>query len=315
MTANDLLFWLSARGQGTWPQFKAAVEELHLTDLSADGAEPMEDNLGPSGLPHYQVLRLNLQRLGHVEFSSDDGDIRWRVTPPTLALTDAPDGPMGVLVGARSDSVIRRVAESSKQLFRDIYAAPDCPDQAVFRGPIHQLRAMASQAGLLVQENAALALLSCIPSVDDPASRWQGVVPTGANWSISRWSVRDQTWQTITRKQFGSATNGLFKFSQRHQTIPVLVIRQEAFAVPMAVGKFVQLHARRTRILRYDRQAKRLTIPATYRPPFLVERALILCSGRPPKYEILGGRGVLFYDDVSDQVARSAATILRQETR
>ena len=30
MSANSLLLWMSARRQGSWPQFRAAVEQLHL---------------------------------------------------------------------------------------------------------------------------------------------------------------------------------------------------------------------------------------------------------------------------------------------
>ena len=37
MTPNELLLWLSARGQGTWPQFRGAVEAL---DIENPGENP-----------------------------------------------------------------------------------------------------------------------------------------------------------------------------------------------------------------------------------------------------------------------------------
>ena len=30
MSLNDLLLWLSAKGEGSWAQFRAAVERLHV---------------------------------------------------------------------------------------------------------------------------------------------------------------------------------------------------------------------------------------------------------------------------------------------
>jgi hypothetical protein len=57
-----------------------------------------------------------------------------------------------------------------------------------------------------------------------------------------------------------------------------------------------------------------MSLPAIYRPPFLVERALILCSGRPPSYERgIEGIGLLRYATISMEVASLAASILRQE--
>ena len=32
----ELLFWLSARKEGSWRQFRAAVEELHAADTNSD---------------------------------------------------------------------------------------------------------------------------------------------------------------------------------------------------------------------------------------------------------------------------------------
>jgi hypothetical protein len=69
-------------------------------------------------------------------------------------------------------------------------------------------------------------------------------------------------------------------------------------------------------VLRYDALSRTLSMPASCRPPFLVERALILCSGSPPSYESSGARnGALQYADVPDDIAAIAAALLRQELR
>src|SRR5437868_5036674 len=106
--ANELLLWLSARKEGSWNQFRGAVESLHLPDDAPadDDAEAeidSEEEQDQSGLPIYQELRLNLQRLAHAEFFARECKDGWRVTPPTLACCgDEALGWVGILCGARS---------------------------------------------------------------------------------------------------------------------------------------------------------------------------------------------------------------------
>src|SRR4051794_22880806 len=87
MSANSLLLWMSARRCGSWAQFRAAVEELHLrVDVEAEGEA--DDSPDQFALPLYQTLRFNFQRVGHAEFFGGAGDgAEWRVTPPAVAIT------------------------------------------------------------------------------------------------------------------------------------------------------------------------------------------------------------------------------------
>jgi hypothetical protein len=62
MTPNELLLWLSARKQGSWPQFRGAVERLDLMESDEAGQD--------TALPLHQRVRLNLERLGHAEFDA-----------------------------------------------------------------------------------------------------------------------------------------------------------------------------------------------------------------------------------------------------
>src|SRR5258708_33608088 len=84
MSANALLLWMSARRQGSWQQFRTAVEELHL-DESNDIEGEGDDAPDQFALPLYQTLRLNLQRIGHGEFFAGAGGADWRGTPPSPA--------------------------------------------------------------------------------------------------------------------------------------------------------------------------------------------------------------------------------------
>ena len=80
MTPNELLLWLSARKEGSWPQFRGAVETL---DLANTDDEEEKD----TSLPLHQRVRFNLERLGHVEFDAAACEDGWRVVPPSLALS------------------------------------------------------------------------------------------------------------------------------------------------------------------------------------------------------------------------------------
>ena len=75
MSANALLYWMSARQQGSWQQFRAAVEELHTTDEGERGSCDDGDAPDSSSLPLYHTLRFNLQRLGHAEFFAGAGEV------------------------------------------------------------------------------------------------------------------------------------------------------------------------------------------------------------------------------------------------
>ena len=59
MTPNELLLWLSARKQGSWPQFRGAVERLDL-------ANPADESEQDTSLPVHQRVRFNLERLGAI---------------------------------------------------------------------------------------------------------------------------------------------------------------------------------------------------------------------------------------------------------
>src|SRR5258708_17101680 len=110
MRANELLLWMSARREGSWQQFRAAVEQLHLGGNGDEQAPTVDDDSSDARnrLPLHQDLRLNLERHGHAEFFDGAGGSGWRVTPPSLAATRCGDGWLGVLAGARTTRFMER---------------------------------------------------------------------------------------------------------------------------------------------------------------------------------------------------------------
>ena len=311
MSANQLLLWLSARQSGSWQQFRSAIERLHAQeDQEPDTSQAPENQ----EFPLHQQLRFNLQRLGHAEFFAVDQSMKWRVAPPVLATTRHRDEWVGVVVGARSRALLERLHESSAAL--DVEPQSACPDVLLLRTQdVGALGAAAAQAGLIVQQNAPEALLACLPPIDAKHLSAAAAVPLGTGWKIERFCTDGLRWVAATRSDVASASHQLFRFEYRYQKHHLFCTAGLAMKVSPQVGKFLAMKRRRRQVIQYDVQHERLTMPATCRPPLLVERALALCSGRPPRYEVFNGRGWVRYDDVPPPIALTAASLMRQEVR
>lgn len=315
MSANALLLWMSARREGSWAQFRAAVEELRVGSTDEDGGEE-DDTPDQLELQLYQTLRFNLQRLGHVEFFAGAGGCDWRVTPPSLAVTSHPRGWLGVLVGARSLALLHRFIAAAEPVKVETLSVPTYPDQIIVRAPDREtLAAMAERAGLCLQSDAPAALLSSLPAIDDALVRHSVPLPIGTEWRVDRFSAGRLTWRAATLQQAAAVSSGLFRFSFQHQRSVLFCERGKASRIPGQVGKYLVLRSRRCSILRYDARGCTLAVPASCRPPFLIERALILCSGSPPAHEGSSRAGVLRYNEIPENIAESAAALLRQELR
>ena len=317
MSATSLLLWMSARGEGSWEQFRASVEELHLVDEGEHAEEELiEDAAEESGLPLYHLLKLNLQRLGHSEFNAGAGGSDWRVTPPCIALTEHPSGSVGVLTGARSPALLARLRAACEAVTLETHPWPASPDIYRLRAPDSKLiEAVGNAAGIRVQRDAANAILMSLPPIDDRSTLPPAVIPEGVEWTIERFSLDNLKWRSALRAEATGSAVGLFRFALRYRREVLLCTKQGVFRVPIQIGKYIVLkRGGRRRLMRYDAAARRLSVPASVRPPFLVERALLACSGALPAYEPqMGTPGWLHYSEVPAGVAQLATAVLRQE--
>jgi hypothetical protein len=311
VTPNELLLWLSARKQGSWPQFRGAVETLDLTD-SADEEEQ------DTSLPLHQRVRFNLERLGHVEFDAAECEDGWRVVPPTLALCQRGNGVTGVLCGARTPQLMDRVERAADGLSFERTPHTDCADIIRMHAPgAESLIELARHEGFLCQLDTSTALLSLLPSVDVIKGWRREPLPlAGKEWDVKQFIIERKVmkWRKITLQEANApGAQGLFCFT-RFQ-MPQYFMREglETMRLPGAIGKYRLLSVRRRRVLRYDRHERQLTLPAIFRPPLLTERALILCSGFPPSFNVVYNRARLTYHDIPEEVAGMTAEILRQD--
>jgi hypothetical protein len=321
MSAEPLLLWMSARVQGSWQQFRAAIEELQLNDSSdtVDGEsdEADEQPAERRSLPLYHEARLNLQRLGHAEFFSGAAGSDWRVAPPTLAVVEHERGWIGVLAGARSSALLQRLVVAAAGCELNTSRLPACPDQIrLFASEQHQLRAAADIAGLQFQACAPAAILSSIPRIDDPAIRRPSQLPFGDDWRVEGFSPQALAWKPGSVASAHCASFGLYRFLRWHEASVFLCANGSVLRVPGQVGKYLALKASRRRIVSYNAGERRFSVPASCRPPFLIERALVLCSGVPPVYEARESSvGFLHYSNVPAQIARLTSALLLQELR
>ena len=308
MIANELLLWMSARCEGSWQQFRAAVDELRAS--FEDNAN--DDEMGE--FPTHQRLRQSLDCLGHTEFFAQECEGGWRVAPPTLAVRKAGSQVIGFLCGARSTELLQRVGAITDQCRveqTELFAAPDrvCvlaeSDESVVR--------LARVAGLHVQYDAPLAILMHIPGIKQPGRASGDEIPVGADWLIHEFNARDLRWGEVTREHCERARRGLFRFRDRFQT-RLYFTRDEAATqkVGRGVGIFQALRGVRRWVLSYSRERAELRLPAICRPPRLVERPLVLCSGRPASYDTSAPQPQICYHEVTADTAALAAELLRQ---
>jgi hypothetical protein len=304
---------MSARRQGSWQQYTTAVEELHRPDEGEGSDSDPSDDLIERGLSLQNLLRLNLQRLGHAEFRAGARPDDWRVTPPVLAVSATADGATGIVAGARSKRSLEQLANASREVATSVTPQELGPDAIVLKGDAHSLFGVASSAGLIFQPEPANYILTSLPVVDDRRLWRRAEAPVGSDWRIERFSVAELRWKASDRGEFDSCSLGLFRFALAFRLQVLLRATGGVFEVPGQVGKYLVLRGHRRRTVRYDASSKVFSTPAICRPPFLVERALLSCSGLLPLHERNApGGGTLRYHGIPQEVASLTAAVLKQ---
>jgi hypothetical protein len=188
----------------------------------------------------------------------------------------------------------------------DIQRQEDGPDIVeVTVSTAGELENVAAAAGVRVQWNAPLALLCCATSpkavVLQPAT-----LPVGA-WGVSQFSKTALDWETTTLRIASEARSGLFRFRSDYGTVHLLIKDGQPLTCEPAVGKYRILRPRNG-VLLYSKADRILSIRASCRPPALIERALVLCSGQLPAFT----DGRINFRQVERSVAQAAAAVLGQ---
>ena len=288
---NDLLLWMSARRSGSIGSFRSKVTELGL-------------NLRRSGS---RIAQWNFEKLGHAEFGKPAVGVGWRVAPPILAAGNPTRSPSAFLCGARTPALLDRLNSAKIQVRQQ--SQNGGPDVIELKATSAQaLEDGATQAGFEVQWNASRAILACYPPPKEQQLALTKL-PTGG-WEISRFSKTGLTWVPSSVNQTRTTVAGLFRFRSKYETQYVLIEEGAPFSVEPAMGKYRILNKRHSP-LSYAVSHGALQIRASCRPPTLVERALVLCSGTLPVFE----DGLLTYKGIEPATAFSVASLLGQRLK
>ncbi len=304
MNPNQLLLWLSARRQGSWRQFRQAVEEFYLC---SGEVEELEDE----DFPLYRRLRVDFERLAHTEFFASGCEKGWRVTPPTLASHTFSNRVRAILCGARSQTLYERVISGSNKIVHERIESTVAPDVIrIVADDVSVFLNLGKEVGINFQVAAPLAILSQLPVCDPPSSkRSASEFPHGADWNIQEFDIARLTWGKVDRGDLSALRYGVVRFRISFQRDRYFLRwKGVTFEMPRAVAIYALLRHRRRNVVQYNSESKRMSLPASCRPPRLVERALVLCSGLLPTYD----QGELTYSEVPPDVARIATSLLRQ---
>jgi hypothetical protein len=285
---NELLLWISAVAKGSESSFRRKAAELTPARKGRFAA--------------HRIAEWNLGMLSHCEFGAA-ADGGWRVAPPVLAATDPAGRPAAVLCGARTDDLKQRLLNSAegRVSITSPAAAPDIIK--INAGSNSELRQIAEKARVPLQWNTPLAILSCFQR-PSRMSLPETSLPTGA-WTVSRFSRSRLRWVDGDIRQADKAPTGLFRFASEYGTRYVLKERHACLEVEAAAGKY-RLLGPRQRALRFDLSRGVAMVPLSARPPSLIERALVSCSGHLPVIE----NGALIYIEITPSVAAAVTAAL-----
>ena len=310
MNPNELLVWLSAKGEGTWSRYRVAIDELADTDGSGSSIDDAGEDVPEAGsLPQHLRFKLNLERLGHAEFFCREFPNGWRVAPPTIVAMPMCEETRGFLCGARTNKLIMDLRQLIGEDNVLVTSQEECPDRiALATSTLSELSDVATKAQLFYQEEGIGRLLTALPPVDNIQMRNKSELPFGTDWQVSRFSASNLAWVDSSIDEARDRVFGLFRIHVRFRPEYFIKLRGRSYKLPVQVGKYIVLKHAHRKILHYDYGRRVLSMPVSCRPPLLLDRALTLCTGLIPK--IVDGR--LEYLSVEPRHSRAAKRILRQ---
>jgi hypothetical protein len=305
MGPNELLFWMTERRIGSWQQFRAAVRNLGL------GGDQV------SGFPIHQEFRQNLSRHAHVEFGNEEGEESWRVAPAVLAGTKIQGRFVGVLCGARSPALLDDLRSAAQV---EVVEAPNCPNVVrVSAVDEPTLASLARAVGIPYQSDSAASLCRFLNPISTASIGPPAEMPFGRDVTAELFVAdsRRPRWQKLSQQEARRQRDGLFRCIRWQMPTHFWKKNGQVFATSGQTGKFVALYQLRRRVVRYFAGTHELKVPAICRPPELVERALLLCSGLPAREEFSAGRQgdrslILAYQNIDPAVAGLVSELLRQ---
>jgi hypothetical protein len=298
MNPGDLLLrWVSCYRELRRARVQTAAERLlgPPVDLKA------EDPRRALYVRKARRLTKNLLRLAHVE---EFGGDRLLTVPPTIVSLD---GGRHILVGARSETMLERLAAEPGVSLLPPIPQRDGPGAQALAGDESALSSAAEKHEITYLRDRSGEVLASLPRLSDilSAAPQEGIPEQCERWEPGS-AKRRPRWRRARSEGYAP---GLYRTIRKpHQW----------YLAPADGGPSVRLDSPERRSaaawslvqekrLGYCSRTRELTLPAiNFGLPLLVDRALILASGRLPEV----GEGVWKYFEVDPERAQHITRIV-----
>ncbi|WP_060960105.1 hypothetical protein [Microbacterium hominis] len=301
---GDLLFrWMSEVGSGTITDVRTRIDWIARTT----NIEPRRHTSG-------RWLR-DLSSLGHCEVDWDGG--RWSVAPPALVRLPSAGG-LAVIAGARRPRMMRILEDFCGWL----PAARREPPEGEVPLPItfymqhtreSDLVDAADATGLTLAGQAAERIARTLP----PTRPHVLTGPPAFAAQLKRLdSMHPRFWQSVSAAQ-ANHPDGLYSEQVNGRARHITRRSGEWFACDLSTGTFAELARRHESALRWRADTGReaagtgtLFVDWGAPLPALHSRALVLCTGLPPRFGATATTAM--YENVPRDVAARVSTSLGQ---
>ena len=271
---NKLLQWLSAHGQGTWHQFKTACHTL---------------GLDPTYEYSKRILR-RLRLLGHIEVTSDGQ--KWFIAPPSLVTTVSADGRHRTFLSGQRSPVLIEALRDAAQIETEPQPYNDAPevvritfdsqDQAKCFTQDFSLR----HHSLFLAGQAGHKIARALQNLFDWEKQLASPSVVIGNYKFELW--QDGRFSALPRPSH----TGMYRLTHladgyRHPQLSLffdgereLWCRADWYGLRYLTLKRTGKHIE----FEYDHNSKTLSIDRNQRLPHMYERALVLASGKLPRF-------------------------------
>jgi hypothetical protein len=307
MVGELLLRWMSESGTGRVPDLKDRAAWLARTaDL------PIRDFAFTSWLRTASAL-------GHCEIDWDGG--RWSVAPPAVARLPEADA-TAVLAGARRQPHIDQLdaaLETEGMLsarrtgIQDEGQIPPPDTVMIWFDSESQLRSLSDRLGIRYAGCAASGIARMLPSVQLGAL----AAPPAAGTALEVLSSANPRRFAPAEPVASRHRDGLYRYKAHGRNRYLTRREGDWYDCDLSTGMALELVRLGTSALRWrpelgsGRDHVGTLLADAYVPiPALHERALVLCSGFPPRFQPM--TEVYAYDNVPLTIARAVAASLGQ---
>jgi hypothetical protein len=312
---DTLLFVISKRQRLKWPVFKEIFGALY-----ADLSKRIQNSPGLTALRIHTTRAF--QTLGHIEivFDADGGYVC--IAPPVLVRLPKTGLPEFVLCGARSPETVDSLVGAAKHTRGAVEVEVDSrvaigPTRVVIKANTTALvQQIASESGIRFQlDPAAWRLANYSGSLAEYVDSRAWAYEPDLNWARA-----DFNPQSLRFEQRPLEDRSLSRYQDPVRTVyrHFLWNSGKRAEVNLDWGRYAALNLAGVNVLFYSPQDHSFLVPANTPLPPLLNRALGLCTGKPPEFVTRQfGQSLDFYKyeavphDIAALVAQKAGQALQ----